>query len=657
MKKSRICLLLSLLSLFSCFTLWGCQKEKNPSGENSGQPGNQTMIDLSEYTVVRGDSATEYEKNAAGALKRSLTEKTGKNISIETDFLKKGQSADESAKEILVGSTNRPQSTDTAGMLPECGFLIRMCGTKLVILGSDDFMTCEAVDWFLENVAVENWNFTLSSDYQAEKKIEPISFSEGESWTVIRGVSAGTSVAACASSIRTRLRSKVCPDIKIGSDITEKGEFEILVGETNRKESKYVMDSLSEYGYAIRAVNGKLVIAGANAFCLQVAVNRFLSEVAPESAQTLMISPALSLKSSNAYMALEEDTHKELSNADFSALDQLYQGYNPYVGDLHAHSNAGSRSDGSCSLAELRQQAQSMGLDFIEVADHHQTEHLDDPDWDTAFFISASEPGTHIQNGSKSEFHYIFFAPTTQALKQIVTHYKSVFGYNGNTFNYPQWTDEMFREFVAYVQSVGGSVTICHPAQYFTPDIGPVPTDPMYWYFGDRTLFEVLYCNIKYSSMKTNYSLWAGLLSLGKKVYCSSATDTHGEMYVNGSMSTVYAKECQDALLCKSITNGMFVAGMADIRMAIGNTAMGGDAVYTGNGQTLLVRISDVQYGGNQYRVRIYTDKGIACEKILSGKEVNEIALEVQDREFYRVEVASVDGSEIYALSQPIWLS
>ena len=122
--------------------------------------------------------------------------------------------------------------------------------------------------------------------------------------------------------------------------------------------------------------------------------------------------------------------------------------------------------------------------------------------------------------------------------------------------------------------------------------------------------------------------------------------------YDNGSLNSVFAAECRDELLIGAVARGLFCAGKADIRMCIGNVMMGGSVAYA-DGQTLNVSVGDV---GRAYRLRIYTDAGIAYEEIVKSGGDRAVALAVQDRMYYRVEIASEDGGTIIALGQPIWL-
>ena len=102
------------------------------------------------YTVVRGDVSSAAETAAAVKLRRSIEEATGAEVKITTDWEKEGiqQRTD---YEILVGRTNREESISAEAEVGDRDFIIRVDGTRIVLLGSDDTYTGYAVDYFIEN--------------------------------------------------------------------------------------------------------------------------------------------------------------------------------------------------------------------------------------------------------------------------------------------------------------------------------------------------------------------------------------------------------------------------------------------------------------------------------------------------------------------------
>lgn len=117
--------------------------------------GDLTLMDgeASLFTLIRGDDAAEHEIKAATAFNTQIESLAGKTLTMTTDFLKKDETADPAALEILIGATNRPESADLAAALPDMTFGIRTTDTKLVIAASDSVNLARAVDYFFANYA------------------------------------------------------------------------------------------------------------------------------------------------------------------------------------------------------------------------------------------------------------------------------------------------------------------------------------------------------------------------------------------------------------------------------------------------------------------------------------------------------------------------
>lgn len=104
------------------------------------------------YQVIRSDSLNGQHENTKSAIRliSALKEKTGIELKIGTDYSGKGGTP-QTEYEILVGTTNRPESEQAMNALGADGYLIRVIGTKLCIVATDDRSMRAAIDDFLEN--------------------------------------------------------------------------------------------------------------------------------------------------------------------------------------------------------------------------------------------------------------------------------------------------------------------------------------------------------------------------------------------------------------------------------------------------------------------------------------------------------------------------
>nr|MBQ4317919.1 hypothetical protein [Clostridia bacterium] len=108
--KKRIPLLLPLLiTVLLCAV--SCEKDAAPSADNEAEAVS--------YTIVRPDPGTQEEIQAAIDLRTVLRDTYGIEIDIEIDWVNRGENVEDHrfANEILVGSTNRPESIEASAAL------------------------------------------------------------------------------------------------------------------------------------------------------------------------------------------------------------------------------------------------------------------------------------------------------------------------------------------------------------------------------------------------------------------------------------------------------------------------------------------------------------------------------------------------------------
>lgn len=107
------------------------------------------------FVVMRSDSCGKEITNAALELKYAITDKFGTDAApvLKTDWEKgigRGDSVENDLPEILIGTTNRAESKEVIGSLPDEHYAIKWVGSKLVIAGTDERVTCEGVKAFIE---------------------------------------------------------------------------------------------------------------------------------------------------------------------------------------------------------------------------------------------------------------------------------------------------------------------------------------------------------------------------------------------------------------------------------------------------------------------------------------------------------------------------
>ena len=92
-------------------------------------------------------------------------------------------------------------------------------------------------------------------------------------YTVVRSDTSDDSIKALASDMRTVISDFCGSQLKIGTDYGTKSQYEILIGDTNRTESKNAMKGLGLSDYVIKLDGTKIVIASGSTAALKAAIN------------------------------------------------------------------------------------------------------------------------------------------------------------------------------------------------------------------------------------------------------------------------------------------------------------------------------------------------------------------------------------------------
>ncbi len=355
-----------------------------------------------------------------------------------------------------------------------------------------------------------------------------------------------------------------------------------------------------------------------------------------------------------------EDPHVIIGTeeADFSALDAVYEGRKVYYGDQHVHTASGGRSDGKVPMKDWPAKMDALKLDFAIIVDHHQMRGYFLPEWDEERFVMGTEPGTMIKGLDTAYWacmHYNMLFPHKYGLAMVLANFPE-FKFEGDeltgSFGYPNFTKERFMELVKYVQSIGGIFVHPHPKALMASN------NPLDFYFGEHMFLEVMTGSYTTHATYRSYDLWVDLLKLGKHVFASGGSDSHTEP-TNVAVSTMYSKEKSGRAFFDVMHSADYAVGAVGMQMCIDGVPMGSELEWR-EGMKLTLRVGDffepAFRDGDAYELRIITDKGLAYSSIYDGKTSQEISLEVQKRAFYRAEIFDLSGNYRIAVGNPIWL-
>lgn len=106
------------------------------------------------YTIIRPDTSGDAITKASVNLRNAIKD-AGMSIDISTDWVNRGEEVPMETLEILIGETNRTESSALAAGLGRKDFAVDYDGVRVTIIGGSDSATAAGVDWFIENCISE----------------------------------------------------------------------------------------------------------------------------------------------------------------------------------------------------------------------------------------------------------------------------------------------------------------------------------------------------------------------------------------------------------------------------------------------------------------------------------------------------------------------
>ncbi len=149
-KVPRLMILLFAVGLL----LSACRPGTGVPGEDTSTAPVGEPFPFGDYSIIRSDLAGSVIKTAMLDLTRAVKEAYGVELPHISDWSREEIGADEIAAlpEILIGTTNRPESTAVLAELGRDQLTVRHVGNKIVIVGGNDSLTAYAVDLFIKEI-------------------------------------------------------------------------------------------------------------------------------------------------------------------------------------------------------------------------------------------------------------------------------------------------------------------------------------------------------------------------------------------------------------------------------------------------------------------------------------------------------------------------
>ncbi len=281
----KICLLLAILMCVSCLMI-SCKDRKNPATTTPDQggttpPPTSDAFDFTNVSVTRPKGSAQTLFSASKSVNDTYNNLTGKNLTIKDDL------REAAAGEILVGLTNRPESTSAKNHLPageRFAYAIVRIENKIAIVGTTDEMTVMGVNYFINTVLKQNISvdgkLNIAKDFVYIGKAEGVSLVSSNAYRLVVARPIKDTSNPVASTMATMIKTLTGKDGRIsvdskGKDESRNGNPEILVGATYYPETIQAMSNFGYNEYGIAVVGKKVIVFGFSSETLNAAAQLF----------------------------------------------------------------------------------------------------------------------------------------------------------------------------------------------------------------------------------------------------------------------------------------------------------------------------------------------------------------------------------------------
>ena len=275
MKLTRI-LALILAMILSVSALAACNNQEvvEDDPEDTTPVNTEVMLideGKTEYVIVRDYKASNAVLAAVNEVVESIKSNIGADVTIKECFsdLENEPLDVVTAKEILIGNTNRPESIAAVDGLRSKDYTISMHGEKLVIAGGGEAGTLTAITKFMNDIVAEQGDrFAVKSgEFQNlvmnDKTTVNYKGTYSYSQAFLNGVTINSfgliypkSSDDCknfASELSAYISRETGYDLSVYKDTRYTCCYEILIGDTLRTEEG-LYDSLADNEYYIKYV-------------------------------------------------------------------------------------------------------------------------------------------------------------------------------------------------------------------------------------------------------------------------------------------------------------------------------------------------------------------------------------------------------------------
>ncbi len=304
MKKLTIFIIALLAAVPLLFSCNGTPEETtDPATDEAGvvtEPEFYTIIadGASDYMIIRADALDSDALSATIALRKEINNKYGFAPTLDSDWSKDNKenntvTTGEDVHEILIGDTNRAESRAVSEEYSSisCGYVIKAVNGKVVIWGSDGKSLTRAIEYFRDNF-LSDTSIRIEEGYLRVWDLKgegmPLDLISKE-YTILYANSDPDRVWNSSNLLARNLETLTGTEFTSAMDTKtpDSSGKEILVGNTDRPESKKAAEGLGYMDYTIRTYENKIVILGGSPLATEQASRVFLTLLSEGKLDTL----------------------------------------------------------------------------------------------------------------------------------------------------------------------------------------------------------------------------------------------------------------------------------------------------------------------------------------------------------------------------------
>lgn len=308
MKKliSVLSIVLVLAMLVPC--LFSCKKNDENPAETPIEYTNIVDGGASNYQIVFAENATTAVKTLASKLENEIKNKTGVKLERVSDNTAKYPAK---ANEILLSVSKRTETTTALESMTEVGYKMEYTNGKLIVVASNDYMLEKAVDALLNTHLVSEGSVLkidnkLNVSYSGAAEMSALVGEDGKfKYKIVYPGGADQEITKAVSTIRATIKSLLGCTADMSTDSAKEVEYELLIGLTNRQQSKDLYKSLALLETRSAISGTKLVIGAGMDERIGLATNNFSSALQEAVKGTYDKNYMLRLDFSNSRMVYE----------------------------------------------------------------------------------------------------------------------------------------------------------------------------------------------------------------------------------------------------------------------------------------------------------------------------------------------------------------